>query len=73
MRLLLCCLALTACDAPTAPVVRKSANLTMAWDSTLAEPTRRPRPQYIPCDTRPDTVALWIDGVRYLEIVEHCE
>lgn len=70
MRLLLCFI-LTGCAVPTEPVVRRSADLTMAWDSTLVEKPRKPS-DWFPCAMRPDTSVIVIDGQKYLEIVEQC-
>ena len=70
MRLLLA-LSCVACTATPTEPVRRSADLTIAWDSTLAAP-KKPA-GYIPCAMRPDTSVIVIDGVKYLEIVEHCE
>jgi hypothetical protein len=71
MRLLLCCLALTACDAPTEPVGRRSADLTVAWEPEMERKPERPR-DWFPCAMRPDTSVIVIDGVRYLEILYQC-
>jgi hypothetical protein len=71
MRLLLCCLALTACTSPTEPVVRRSADLTIAWEPSK-ETKPRERTDWFPCAMRPDTSVIVIDGVRYLEILYLC-
>ena len=40
-------------------------------DSVIAEvPDSRER--IVSCSLTPDTTTLWVDGVPYLEIVEHC-
>jgi hypothetical protein len=71
MRLLLLCLALTGCTSPTEPVVRRSADLTVAWEPEMERKPERPR-GWFPCAMRPDTSVIVIDGVPYLEILYAC-
>ena len=72
MRPLLCLLLLTGCAVPTEPrVVQRQALQTMApldWPYPKKWTGATP----ILCESRPDTVTLWIDGVPYREIVEQC-
>lgn len=78
MRLLLLCLIMTGCAVPTEPVVRRSADLTMAWDSTPTEAVVVRRSavlacaQPVPCTIVADSSVIWVNGMKYLEIVERC-
>lgn len=68
---LLAALIVTGCAAPTEPVVRRSADLTVAWEPTMEQKPERPR-DWFPCAMRPDTVVLWVGRTKYLEILYHC-
>lgn len=63
------------CADVTAPrVVSRTADLTMAWDSTLEQSPKRPRKDttVIVCPMVPDTTELVVDGQPYIEIVWWC-
>jgi hypothetical protein len=69
MRPLLCLLLLTGCAVPTEPrVVQRQALQTMA---PLDTPAVRPRQRVVPieCETYEVWNELWVDGVRYWEIL----
>lgn len=72
MRPVLCALCLIGCYAPTAPLVRQTPNLTMAWDSTF-EVQRKLVRGLSPCAMRPSTSVIVVNGMRYVEILYVCD
>jgi hypothetical protein len=70
MRPLLCLLLLTGCAVPTEPrVVQRQAWQTMApLDTTIPTPRKRTK-GILECDTYEVWTELWVDGVRYWELL----
>jgi hypothetical protein len=70
MRPLLCLLLLTGCAVPTEPrVVQRQALQTMApLEDSLVRPRKREK-QVMDCETYEVWNELWVDGVRYWELL----
>jgi hypothetical protein len=70
MRPLLCLLLLTGCAVPTEPrVVQRQALHTMApLEDSLVRPRKREK-QVMDCETYEVWNELWVDGVRYWELL----
>lgn len=60
MRHVLWCIMLTGCvEPPSEAVISKRQALVCA--------------QPIKCEIRADSAVIWVNGMKYLEIVEHCD
>jgi hypothetical protein len=70
MRPLLCLLLLTGCAVPTEPrVVQRQALQTMAPLDERKPVVRKREKQVMECETYEVWTELWVDGVRYWEIL----